>query len=478
MIVIAGLSLLAVGLVYELSVERRLIKVLLVILSGSWLAAGLILSDWRAVGIGLILSLSHGRLIAGRYGPKRTKRIVRRTWRLTLILALAAGGVSWLADNRLGWLLSIAGGAWLGLCFRALWLSLQRTLGARFRVTAGVKSEVLPTVTLAIPARNETPVLTDCLRAALASSYGKLEVLVLDDCSQDSTPDIIRSFAHDGVRFIQGARPAAGWVGKNQAYDYLLREASGDLIIFAGVDTRLQPHSVDLLIADMLASRAKLLSIMPTRRQMDWWPSLVRPLRYYYQLAFASWPFMNSLWVVDRQWLIDKGGFGAYRHAILPEKQLARLARQEQAYRFRISSKELGISSRKRVNSLLETAIRTLYPEAGKEPLLALGRSAGWLLLAGILTAGWRLGMPVFLIGSILLSLSYFVSEAALQPSRWYLSGWLLPFAFLSQSLLELVSMVRYEYGRVDWKGRNVCLPVMKQRPSGAVSPRSNRQPT
>src|SRR6185369_13096540 len=61
----------------------------------------------------------------------------------------------------------------------------------------------LPTVSVCIPARNEDRVLTDCLAAVLASDYPKLEVIVLDDCSQDKTAQVVRQFAHGGVQFIQ-----------------------------------------------------------------------------------------------------------------------------------------------------------------------------------------------------------------------------------------------------------------------------------
>jgi len=66
----------------------------------------------------------------------------------------------------------------------------------------------LPTVSVCIPARNENAALADYITAALASDYPKLEVLVLDDCSQDDTSEVIRSFAHQGVRFVQGSAPA------------------------------------------------------------------------------------------------------------------------------------------------------------------------------------------------------------------------------------------------------------------------------
>jgi len=69
--------------------------------------------------------------------------------------------------------------------------------------------------------------------------YPKLEIIVLDDCSQNKhTPEIIRSFAHDGVRFIQGEHPKPTWLAKNQAYDRLAQESSGEFILFCGVDVR------------------------------------------------------------------------------------------------------------------------------------------------------------------------------------------------------------------------------------------------
>ncbi|HEY5441923.1 MAG TPA: glycosyltransferase, partial [Candidatus Saccharimonadales bacterium] len=71
----------------------------------------------------------------------------------------------------------------------------------------------LPTLTVALPARNETSDLEACLQSLTASTYPKLEILVLDDCSQDKrTPGIIRDFAHAGVQFIAGAVPPEHWL--------------------------------------------------------------------------------------------------------------------------------------------------------------------------------------------------------------------------------------------------------------------------
>ena len=46
--------------------------------------------------------------------------------------------------------------------------------------------------------------MTDALHRVIASTYPKLEIIVLDDLSADKTPALIKAFAQDGVRFIEG----------------------------------------------------------------------------------------------------------------------------------------------------------------------------------------------------------------------------------------------------------------------------------
>ena len=40
------------------------------------------------------------------------------------------------------------------------------------------------------------------------------------------------------------------------------------------------------------------------------------------------------------------------------------------------------------------------------------------------------------------------------------------PFGFAADIVMLHISMLRYEFGTVNWKGRNVCIPVMRVEPS------------
>ena len=136
---------------------------------------------------------------------------------------------------------------------------------------------------------------------------------MLDDCSHDTTSEIIKSYAHKGVRFIQGEEPSAGWLGKNVAYDHLLREASGEWVLFMGADERLSKHSVDVLVAHAVNEELSMISILPSRDHADAAAAIIQPMRYFWQLSLPRrWrqtpPVLSSAWFVKRSLLNDAGG--------------------------------------------------------------------------------------------------------------------------------------------------------------------------
>ena len=94
-------------------------------------------------------------------------------------------------------------GAWHGI---RLYRSMKRS-----RLPDDVPAAVdVPSVSVCIPARNETHAMAECLERVLASDYPKLEILVFDDNSADDTSTIIRSFAQEGVRFVAGTELPEG----------------------------------------------------------------------------------------------------------------------------------------------------------------------------------------------------------------------------------------------------------------------------
>lgn len=332
----------------------------------------------------------------------------------------------------------------------------------------------LPTVSVCIPARNEDHALVECLTSVLASTYPKLEVLVLDDCSQDATSTIIRSFAHDGVRFIQGDTPADGWLGKNQALDTLAAHASGDYLLFMDVDTHLAPHSIEHLVHYSLTHGLEMTSVLPQSRLGVSAATTFGTLEYFWRLVLPITPkrapVSSKLWMITKSSLIHLGGFASVSRKIVPEESFARRLASSQMYRFLVSNAAFGVTTAKRWNSQVETSIRLMYPRLQRQPMGVYGLCAALIALFVapfmVLAVCSALGLtgPVFwvsLAAVVLLLLNYLLVLARVQPKNWFVAAFAWPIVVVQDFALLVTSMLQYEFGEVNWKGRNVCYPVV-----------------
>src|ERR1019366_7027409 len=83
------------------------------------------------------------------------------------------------------------------------------------------------------------------VRAALASTYPRLEALVIDDGSSDDTAELVRaSFGRDPrVRLLEQANH-----GKPSALNHGLAEATGEIIISIDADTIVEPEAITRLV--------------------------------------------------------------------------------------------------------------------------------------------------------------------------------------------------------------------------------------
>ncbi|HJP96135.1 MAG TPA: glycosyltransferase [Candidatus Saccharimonadales bacterium] len=339
----------------------------------------------------------------------------------------------------------------------------------------------LPSISIAVPARNETEDLHECLASILASDYPKFEVLVLDDCSQNKrTPEIIRSFAHAGVRFLQGDEPRETWLAKNQAYDQLARESSGEYILFCGVDVRFQPDTIRKIVATIHDRKKEMISILPERTpDARGRAALIQAMRYWWELVpprrlFNRPPVLSSCWIIKKQALHRVGGFAAVTRAIVPEAFFARQLLANDGYSFIRSNNVLGLQSVKTPAEQRDTAIRMRYPQLHKRPeqvFVASVLESTFLILPFVMAlAGFWLPISpltqsLSAIAAVLLTISYELMAQATRINHWSFALVALPMMSVLDIAVMQRSMWLYEFSEVIWKGRNVCLPVMHVTP-------------
>lgn len=333
----------------------------------------------------------------------------------------------------------------------------------------------LPSISVLIPARNEDKNLEDLLRTLIANDYPKLEILVLDDCSVGKNISIVvKQFAHDGVRFIQGATPKSNWLAKNQAYETLADQASGEWLIFMGVDVRLGVGSLRGLVHYAINNEKTMLSIVPRRSGATFWSGFFSPLRYFREFTKPgilnfSVPALSTAWIIKKNTYRELGGIESVARKVIPEHYFAKKLNSLKEYAFVRTNDYLQISTSKSLSEQLATSVRVIYPSLHRQMELVFLSSIAMLLflllpfveLVLAIRNGdvWSFGLSLGVVAC--LTLCHLIIVGVTNPVLWPLAVVNFPYLVAQEIVLGIVSMCRYEFGEINWKGRNVCLPVM-----------------
>jgi glycosyltransferase involved in cell wall biosynthesis len=336
--------------------------------------------------------------------------------------------------------------------------------------SADTSFQEMPSVSVCIPARNETHAMTQCLERVLASDYRKMEIVVFDDESADNTSALINSFAHEGVRFVPGTNLPEGWLGKNHALEILARESSGTYIIFLDVDTHIQPTTISRLVKYMTDEQLEMTSVIPGRN--DIWRSnvLFGHLRYYWKLIMsrdASPATSSSLWMIKRRTFLNTiGGFISHKAEVEPEQHLAAIIGSK-AYRCLVNNQQLGVSYEKKWKSQCETSRRLLYPMVGGTRqsgliglvVLILLNIPLLVVLSGLAT-DWVAYHTFASIVIVLFGLVYARYTYVIWRYNWWIAIIVWPIVIFQELILYIYSLVGYATNTITWKGRLVASPA------------------
>lgn len=106
-----------------------------------------------------------------------------------------------------------------------------------------------PTVTVVIPTFNRAGALGACLDSVLGQTQPPLEVVVVDDGSDDETEAVVRRYPEDVVRYHRLARRSGAQAARNEG----VRIARGDWIAFQDSDDEWLPDKLERQI-ELLAT--------------------------------------------------------------------------------------------------------------------------------------------------------------------------------------------------------------------------------
>lgn len=113
-----------------------------------------------------------------------------------------------------------------------------------------------PLVSIIIPVYNGEKYIAKCIRSVLAQSYDRLQIIVVNDGSRDSSADIIMRYAgeNENIIFIDKENE-----GVANARNDAVRQASGDYLLFIDADDYIGSGYVEELVECAVKHNSELV---------------------------------------------------------------------------------------------------------------------------------------------------------------------------------------------------------------------------
>lgn len=340
-----------------------------------------------------------------------------------------------------------------------------------------------PLVSIIVPARNEAHQITECVGSLLAQDYPHLEVIVVDDCSEDGTGAIVAELSEMDSRLtlVRGTPVPEGWMGKAHAISQGYQRAQGTWLLFTDADTTHAAHLLSAVMANALETRAGFATVIGDQHHPTFGVYLANLAVFTYifmAIDPKGWSNPRSRQsLVNGQYLLFSreaydavGTHAAVRHYSSTDVSLGYLAKMDgwlplmidgrgalQTTMYRGFSEAFQSWSRSLVNGIWSA----LGPGLGS--LLLILMTAGLCLFWIAPWTGWvqsfvraeRTGLLVstlqILAGMTLIRLGR---------NRWtqaITDGIVMPFSFVIFTVMVCVGLTRaWIRGGTRWKGRVV----------------------
>lgn len=182
-----------------------------------------------------------------------------------------------------------------------------------------------PRVSVVVAGCNEGPNVAACLKSILASEYPDLEVVFVDDRSDDETGEVAEAIAAGDSRLkvIRNQELPQGWLGKNHALWLGQKQATGSLLLFTDADVLFGPRVLRQAVNAMSSLNVHHLVVAPDVIRKGFWERLM----VSYFLIIFSLRFQPTKVQGRNRFYVGVGAFNlvearAYRlvggHASLP----------------------------------------------------------------------------------------------------------------------------------------------------------------
>ncbi|WP_027954006.1 glycosyltransferase [Halobacillus kuroshimensis] len=342
-----------------------------------------------------------------------------------------------------------------------------------YPLQAGKHEEADQKVSLLVPLRNEVDNVEGLIRSLSSLTYPNLEMLLLDDHSEDGTYEKLLSLTAEDARFtvVQGKELPDGWNGKVHACHQLSKKAGGDYLFFLDADARVVPTVIEKTLGTMKKRKAAMLSGFPFYPNHHFLSHMLVPLQHMVVLLHLPLFMANRTTkpmftaacgifiMIERSAYQAVGGHESVKESLVEDVHLAREMKKN-GYRMilaNITSSALSYM----YESNQETWAgfkKNLYTGIGRSTwmvvFLTLLYATLFVLPGGLAIFGMISGALYLLLPYVLLITFKMYVDARTGHPLWL--SFLMPVAGMLLIAMMWASMLVHKRGRTyQWKGRS-----------------------
>ncbi|QSV65106.1 MAG: glycosyltransferase [Dolichospermum sp. DL01] len=345
-----------------------------------------------------------------------------------------------------------------------------------------IDNNILPTVCVIIPARNEADVIPVSLRSLLLQDYpGKFTIFLVDDQSSDGTAHIAEGVAYaldktPQLQIVTSTSLPPGWTGKLWAMEQGLQTASTltpDYFLLTDADIEHDPRNLRCLVAKAEAQKLDLVSIMVRLRCQSFWEQLLIPAFVFFFQKLYPFSWVNNpkkataaaaggCILIHSEALNRIGGLQIIRQALIDDCSLAKAVKSTHGKIWLgLSTLTYSLRPYDSLKTIWDMVARSAYTQLNYSPFLLIGSLLGMTLvyllppiaiIFGLVLGNWIITLISF-IGYLLMTFAYFPIIRFYKCSPVF--AFSLPIIAFLYTSMTIDSALQHWQGRGGaWKGR------------------------
>ena len=173
-----------------------------------------------------------------------------------------------------------------------------------------------PRLSVIIAARNEAGTIENALKSVLAQNYPNLEIILVNDRSNDGTDKILQKLAEKDPRVLihHVKELPPGWLGKVNAMQQGFGRSTGVWLLFTDADVHFQEESFERIIDVAERSSIDYLCVIPEVQARQ------RLLKALYTVSLSAFFLATRIWEVKNQnSFVGVGACGLVRRSLLSQ---------------------------------------------------------------------------------------------------------------------------------------------------------------